>query len=567
MSLTSTVEAQAAEAPSDQHRDRGATATPVVSQGATKRIRGIREVDNASRLGTSSEIARNVAEESSPNEPSAAAEKKLSATAIALLMIPLCLSVTLSALDLTIVTPAVPAIVGSFKSVQGYVWIGSAFVLANTASTPIWGTVADIWGRKPVILVSVAIFSVGSLLCALAKDMNSVIAGRAIQGLGAAGMTTMVNVIICDTFSMRDRGFYLAITSGVWAIMSAVGPVIGGIFTTRLSWRWCFWINLPVAGIVFAVLLFYLNVPNPKTSVMAGLKAIDWVGSTLIVGGVLMILLGLDFGNVTFPWSSATVICLTVFGGLAVGVFVLVEWKVSPNPVIPLRLFSSKSSSAAYAVFSFNFYVFTGIAYYLPLYSQAVLGANALTSGLHLLPIIVACSLSAAFGGVFIQKTGVYLPLMHVSQVLLTLGTGLFIYLEFETSLIKLFIFQVLVGIGVGMNIEPPILAAQAAMTVRDTAAVIATMGFLRSIANAISIVLGGVIFQNKMNGSLSSLSEQLGHDTASKFGGDQAAASLEFINSLPESQQSIVRETYYTALRAVWIMVSPSRIRWSRKG
>jgi hypothetical protein len=144
---------------------------------------------------------------------------------------------------------------------------------------------------------------------------------------------------------------------------------------------------------------------------------------------------------------------------------------------------------------------------------------------------------------------------MHVSQVLLTLGTGLFIYLEFETSLIKLFIFQVLVGIGVGMNIEPPILAAQAAMTVRDTAAVIATMGFLRSIANAISIVLGGVIFQNKMNGSLSSLSEQLGHDTASKFGGDQAAASLEFINSLPESQQSIVRETYYTALRAVWIM------------
>jgi MFS family permease len=149
-------------------------------------------------------------------------------------MTPLCLSVTLSALDLTIVTPAIPAIVGSFKSVQGYVWIGSAFVLANTASTPIWGTVADIWGRKPIILISVAIFSVGSLVCALAQDMKSVVAGRAVQGLGASGMSTMVNVIICDTFSLRDRGFYLAITSVVWAIMSAVGPVIGGILTTRL---------------------------------------------------------------------------------------------------------------------------------------------------------------------------------------------------------------------------------------------------------------------------------------------------------------------------------------------
>lgn len=170
---------------------------------------------------------------SSPEPPAAA--QKLSGATIALTMTSLCLSVTLSALDLTIVTTAVPTIVGSFKSVAGYIWIGSAFILAYTAITPVWGSVADIWGRKPIMLIAVAIFLAGSLLCALAPHMDALIAGRAIQGVGASGMSIMVNVVISDMFSLRDRGLYLAITSIVWAIGSAVGPVFGGLFTTRLK--------------------------------------------------------------------------------------------------------------------------------------------------------------------------------------------------------------------------------------------------------------------------------------------------------------------------------------------
>ncbi|OCL09493.1 multidrug resistance protein fnx1 [Glonium stellatum] len=171
---------------------------------------------------------------SSP-EPLAAVQK-LSGTTIALIMAPLCLSVMLSALDLTIVTPAIPAIAGSFESVAGYIWVGSAFVLANTASTPVWGSVADIWGRKPIMLIAVAVFLAGSLLCALAPHMDVLIAGRVIQGIGASGMGAMVNVIIYDTFLLRDRELYLAITSIVWAVGSGVGPVLGGVFTTRLEW-------------------------------------------------------------------------------------------------------------------------------------------------------------------------------------------------------------------------------------------------------------------------------------------------------------------------------------------
>ncbi|KAB5582841.1 putative MFS transporter [Coniochaeta sp. 2T2.1] len=491
----------------------------------------------------------------SQHEDTTAPASRPPAATIALVMIPLCLSVLLSALDLTIVTPAVPAIVASFHSTAGYVWIGSGFVLAQTASTPVWGSLADIWGRKPIILAALTLFLTGSLLCALAPQIDALIAGRVVQGLGASGMSTMVNVIICDTFSLRDRGLYLAITSIVWAVGSAVGPVIGGTFTTRLDWRWCFWLNLPVGGVVFFVLLFFLEVPSPHTPVLAGLKAIDWTGSLLIVGSTLMILLGLEFGDVTYPWSSATVICLITFGTVVVGIFILNEWKLAINPVIPLRLFANRSSVAAYLVFSCNFYVLIGLSYYLPLYSQSVLGADPLTSGVHLVPLIVSCSLAAACTGAFIQMTGIYRPIMFAAQALMILGAGLFINLEYGEGLTKLIIFEVITGIGVGMNMEPPLLAALAAATELDTAAVTATMGFLRSIATSIAIVLGGVIFQNRMNVNTGGLLQSLPPDVADSFSGNQALASVELIAGLPPDQQTAVRMAYFRSLQAVWIM------------
>ncbi|GKT92690.1 efflux pump antibiotic resistance [Colletotrichum tofieldiae] len=404
-------------------------------------------------------------------------------------------------------------------------------------------------GRKPIILLALTIFLAGSLTCALAPHMNTLIAGRAIQGIGASGMGVMVNTIICDMFSLRDRGLYLAITSIIWAIGSArfvaSGPITADYFENQV----------PVGGVVFVVLSFFLDLPSPNTSVLAGLKAIDWTGSALCMGGSLMVLLALDFGDVTHPWSSATVICLILFGVVVVGIFLLNEWKFAANPVLPLRLLSSWPKAAAYSVFAFNSYVFIGITYYLPLYSQAVLGANALTSGLYLLPLIVSCSLSAACAGIFIQQTGRYRVLMYAAQALLILGTGLFINLKFEKNLAKLFMFQVLTGVGVGLNIEAPVLAAQAATTVRDTAAVVATMGFLRSIATAISVVVGGVVFQNQMKAENPALADQIGHELASQFDGDNASAHVENISLLSTDQQVPVRQAYFRALRIVWIM------------
>ncbi|KAK8081212.1 hypothetical protein PG997_009030 [Apiospora hydei] len=479
------------------------------------------------------------------------------AATILLTMAPLCLSVLLSALDLTITTPAIPAIASAFGSASGYVWVGSAFSLAMTAVTPVWATVADIWGRKPVMLAAHAVFFAGSLLCARAPTMAAVIAGRAVQGVGASGMGTMVNTIICDTFSMRDRGLYLAVTSVVWAVGSAVGPVLGGIFTTKLDWRWCFYINCDAdrrRG--FRRNCSVPEPADPQTPVLAGLKAIDWAGSFLIVGAALMILLGLEFGDVTFPWSSATVVSLLVFGALTVGLFVLAEWKLAgANPIIPLRLFRDRSSVASYAVFSCGNYVLTSLAFYLPLYSQSVLGADALTSGVHLIPLIASCSLAAAATGALIQKTGRYLPVMYVAQISLALGTGLLIYLKFGEPLSKLFVFQVLVGLGVGMNMEPPLLAAQAAAAKMDTAVVIATMGFIRNIATSVAIVVGGVIFQNRMSDHYEELVAEVGEQVAVSFKGDQASASVGLISSLSMQDQIAVRRVYFDAFRAVWTM------------
>ncbi|KAI3393740.1 hypothetical protein diail_3741 [Diaporthe ilicicola] len=461
---------------------------------------------------------------------------KPSGAAIALTMVPLCLSVLLSSLDLTMVTPAVPSIAADLQSSSGYIWVGGAFILGSTAVTPVWGSVADIWGRKPIMLIAQAFFFAGSLLCALAPNMDAFIAGRGVQGIGASGMGILVNTIICDSFSMRDRGLYLAITSIMWAVGTAVGPILGGVFTTRVHWRWCFWMNLPIGALVFVAQLLFLKLPVPNIPVLSGLKAVDWTGSLLIVGSALMVLLGLEFGGATFPWSSAAVICLITFGTVVLGFFLLNEWKLAPNPVVPLRLFSNGSTVAAYLVYS-------------------VLGANALVSGVHLLPLIVSSSLAAACTGIFIQNTGIYLPIMYGAQVLLTLGTGLFTNLAFEENITKLVIYQIITGVGVGFNMEPPLLVAQATATALDTAAVISTMSFLRSISTAIIVVVGGVIFQGQMVAENNGLAAQIGPDLAAHFNGEHATASVNLIRILPYDVQDIVRRAYFKALRAVWIM------------
>ena len=456
---------------------------------------------------------------------------------------------------MTIVTVAIPTITAEFKSVAGYTWIGSAYMLATAASAPLWGKISDIWGRKPIMITAVGVFWIGSLLSAVSVSMAMLIVGRAIQGIGGGGIVILVYICISDLFSMRKRGVYFGIMGMVWALAAGVGPILGGVFTDKVTWRWCFYINLPISGVGMAILAFVLKLHNPRTPIRQGLKAVDWLGIITIVGGTLMFLLGLEFGGVAYPWNSPTVICLIVFGVATIGLFVLVEWKFAEYPVIPLHLFKVRSNVASLAVCSFHGFVFISGSYYLPLYFQAVLAASPLLSGVYVLPFTLSLSFLSAAAGYFIRRTGKYLPCIIFGMVAMTLGFGLFIDLEPRANWAKLVLFQIVAGIGVGPNFQAPLISLQTMVAPRDIASATATFGFARQLATAISVVVGAVVFQNRMQQQHPALVDRLGPDTADLLSGHNAAASVGLVAALPGEEGRIAREAYWNGLRTMYIM------------
>jgi EmrB/QacA subfamily drug resistance transporter len=508
--------------------------------------------------GSASSVNRTSSETPPKASPqTAAADPEASRTRLQTLviMLSLCASVFLAALDMTIITTALPTISEYFHSTAGYTWIGSAYLLANAASTPSWGKISDIWGRKPILLCAAGIFFIGSLLAGLSVSIGMLIAARAIQGTGGGGLIILVNICISDLFSMRKRGTYFGIVGMVWAFASAVGPILGGVFTEKVSWRWCFYINLPITGTAFVVLFFFLHLDNPRTPVWDGLKAVDWAGSLTIIGGTLMLLLGLEFGGVTAPWSSTKVICLIVFGIFVAGLFVLNEWKFARYPVMPLRLFKHRSNIASFGVCFCHGFVFIAGSYYLPLYFQAVLGAKPLLSGLYLLPFALSLSIVSSATGAFMHKTGKYLPSIWFGMTFMCLGFGLLIDLDARANWTKIIIFQIIAGIGVGPNFQSPLIALQTMVSPRDIATATATFGFTRNLSTSISVVIGGVVFQNEMQKKYQFLINTLGVQTANKLSGGSAGASVGIVRLLPPAQQAIARQAFYESLRTMWIM------------
>ncbi|EAQ93076.1 hypothetical protein CHGG_01311 [Chaetomium globosum CBS 148.51] len=472
-----------------------------------------------------------------------------------MILLALASALFLAALDVTIVTVAVPTIAQEFQSTAGYTWIGSAYMLATAAAAPMWGKISDIWGRKPIMLIAVAVFWVGSLLSAVSVNMGMLIVARAVQGVGGGGIVILVNVCISDLFSMRKRGVYFGAMGMVWAVASAVGPVLGGVFTSEVTWRWCFYINLPISGVGMAVLAFVLKLHNPRTPMRQGLAAVDWLGSVTVVGATLMVMLGLELGGVTFPWSSPTVVCLLVFGFVTAGLFILIEWKFAEYPLVPMYLFSNLSSGASLLTGALQGFVFLSGSYYLPLYLQAVLGASPLMSGVYILPWVMSLSLVSAGTGLVIKKTGKYLPSIIFGMAVMTLGFGLFIDLEPRANWTKIIIYQLVAGIGVGPNFQAPLIALQTTVAPRDMASATGTFAFLRQLFASISIVIGGVVFQNGMEKQYPRLREQLGPEAAELFSGSNAASSVGLVKDLPENQQQIAREAYFDSLRTMYIM------------
>ncbi|CZR60925.1 related to DHA14-like major facilitator efflux transporter (MFS transporter) [Phialocephala subalpina] len=484
--------------------------------------------------------------EETPNEN----EGKLSRTEIFMLI-----AAFIAALEQTIVSTAIPTIAASFHiSELEYTWIGTAYLLPTAAATPPLAKLSDIFGRKPILLLAIIIFFIGSIIGALATNIHMLMAGRVIQGTGAGGILGISATVIGDVFSPRERGKYYGIFGIVWGLAAGLGPIVGGTFSQFVSWRWCFWINLPVAGLAGIFVFLFLKVETPKTPIVEGLLAMDWLGTLFIVGATVMFLLGLGYGGLAYPWNSPTVICLIFFGIVTLLVFILIEWKVAKYPVIPLRLFRQTSNIATFGIAYLHGSVWIADLYYLPLYFQSVLGATPILSGVYLLPVVITSCVGAMVTGAYIGKTGRYRPPIYLGLAIMVISHGLYINLQAYQSWPRIIIFQIISGVGLGPIFQAPIISLSSLTKPADIASATATIFFARDIATAMSIVFGGVIFQNRMAAHSVELNAILSPEIAAALTKGDATASTKLIQSLPEAQKQVVYSAYNNSLRAEWI-------------
>lgn len=430
-------------------------------------------------------------------------------------------------------------------------------MLANAAAGPIWAKCSDIWGRKPALVGAVGVFAVASIIAAVSTSMQMLIAARALQGTAGGGLIQLVYITISDLFSVRSRALYIGLLGVMWALAGSAGPLIGGAFTQLVSWRWCFWINLPVCGIAFVLLLLFLDVHNPRTKLVEGVMAVDWFGTLSILAVTLLLLLGLDFGGATFSWNSPKVICLIVFGTLMIGFFLFSEKRLAKYPLMPLSIFKNWSNNAAFLVAFAHSMVSIGAEYYLPLYFQSVKQASPLRSGILILPMTVTEAAVDIMVGVLIHQTGRYREITWAGVTLMTLGTGLYINFRTDTSVARIVGFEIIAGIGTALLFQAPLISIQNTVSQADTATATATLGFIRNLATSLSIVLGGVVFQNSMAARQSSLAAAgLSESVLEALSGDQAAANVEIIQTIQDAaQRQVVQDAFAWSLRNMFIM------------
>eukprot|EP00842_Homolaphlyctis_polyrhiza_P001891 jgi/Hompol1/2702/HPOL_006135-RA len=326
----------------------------------------------------------------------------------------------LFSLDQTIVSTAIPSIVGEFQALDQIAWIGTSFLITSTSFSPLYGRFADIFGRKPTFLAAIIIFEIGSVICAAANSMNMLIVGRAVAGIGGGGMYSLILIIIADIVSLRDRGKFQGLLGAAFGLSSVAGPLMGGVFTDSLTWRWCFWINLPIGAITLLVALFLLKFPAPEGSMVSKLKRIDALGTLIVVAATTCLLIPLQYGGTTWAWSDWRTISMLVASAAIYAIFALVEIYVADEPVIPPSMFENRSVYALIAYTVFLGASFFGLVYFLPTYFQLVNGDSATTAGLETIPLIGGAVVFSITSGILVSKFGYYTPFIFFGSVVLT---------------------------------------------------------------------------------------------------------------------------------------------------
>ena len=408
---------------------------------------------------------------------------------ILMIMSGLMLGMFLAALDQTIVATALPTIVGDFHRSDLLSWVITAYLLASTASTPLWGKAGDLYGRKRVFQLAIVVFLVASALCGASQNMFELIAFRGLQGVGGGGLLSLAFAIIGDVIPPRERGRYQGYFGAVFGVSSVVGPLAGGFAVDNLSWRYIFYVNLPLGIVALIVTNRVLRLPVRKREVK-----IDWLGALLLVAGVSCILLATQLGGENYPWASWQIIGLFALGALVIAGFVLREAR-APEPILPLSLFRIQIFSVSNIIAFVSGIAMFGALAFLPQYLQLVHGVSATISGLLLLPLLVGLLAMSISSGLYISRTGNYRWFPLAGTIGVTIGLLLLTRLGAHTSLLVVSLDILVFGLGLGLFMQVLTLVVQNAVPMKQMGVATSSVTFFRSMGGAIGAsALGAVL-------------------------------------------------------------------------
>ncbi|MDD9376907.1 MDR family MFS transporter [Streptomyces sp. ZAF1911] len=455
----------------------------------------------------------------------------------------------LASLDQTIVSTALPTVVGELHGVNHMAWVTTAYILAATISMPVYGRLGDLIGRKVLFLGGIAVFLAGSVVAGLAQDMTVLIIGRAVQGLGGGGLMIISQAIIADLVPPRQRAKYMAPIGAVFGLSAVVGPLLGGWFTDGIGWRWAFWINLPIGALALAIGAFALRLPRKTAQV-----AFDYLGFSLLATAVTCTVLLAEWGGTDYSWSDPVILGMAA-AGLSAWVLFFLSQRRAKEPIIPLWLFRSRIFNIAtlvgLLVIGIGMFAFIG---YLPTYLQMVYGVSATESGLLLIPMVVGIMSTAIPSGQLMSKTGRYkiYPIagalcVGVAALLMsTMGTG--------TSLVLVCVYVFLLGAGLGLAMQPLVLAVQNDFPRSDVGTATSANNFFREVGATLGTAGVGALFTHRL---AEQLDDRLTADAAEVVGNTKALTPA-LVHSLPDKIQDSVILAYQHALTPVFRYMVP---------